>query len=188
MTRKLNFDEKTATVYFHTFTVIIYLACVFGAFLSDVWWGKFKTILYVSIVYCIGSLTMVAGAIPHSNIPSVAFLNIALTLIAIGNGGIKPCVSAFAGDQFKLPEQSAYMATFFSLYYTSINVGSLLSSTITPVLRARVHCFGEDDCYPLAFGVPAILMVAAIGESCITWNEKKKTFKNFLITVRIYIW
>lgn len=164
MTGKLNFDEKTATIYFHTFTMIIYFTCVFGALLSDIWLGKFKTILYLSFVYCIGSLIMVVGAIPHTDIPSVALLNIALILIAIGNGGIKPCVSAFAGDQFKLPEQSKYMATFFSLFFTTINVGTLVSTTITPVLRTRVHCFGENECYPLAFGVPAILMMIAIGE------------------------
>ena len=111
---------------------------------------------------------MVVGAIPHLDISSVACLNIALILIAIGNGGIKPCVSAFAGDQFKMPEQSAYMATFFSLFYTSINVGTLISTTLTPVLRAKVHCFDEDDCYPLAFGVPAILMITAIGGKLLT--------------------
>lgn len=139
MTGKLNFDERTAIVYFHTFTMIIYFTCVFAALISDVWLGKFKTILYFSIVYCSGSLIMVVGAIPHLDISTVVCLNIALILIAIGNGGIKPCVSAFAGDQFKMPEQSAYMATFFSLFYTSINVGTLVSTTVTPVPRAKVH-------------------------------------------------
>lgn len=73
-------------------------------------------------------------------------------------------VSAFAGDQFKLPEQNEYMTKFFSLFYASISTGSLISTAITPVLRAKVYCFGDDDCYPLAFGVPSILMVTAIGE------------------------
>lgn len=56
------------------------------------------------------------------------------------------------------------MATFFSIFYFSINAGSLISTTITPILREDVPCFKMDmqDCYPLAFGVPAVLMVAAI--------------------------
>jgi solute carrier family 15 oligopeptide transporter 1 len=33
------------------------------------------------------------------------FSLIGLALIALGTGGIKPCVAAFGGDQFKLPEQ-----------------------------------------------------------------------------------
>lgn len=89
---------------------------------------------------------------------------IGLILISIGTGGIKPCVSAFGGDQFKIPEQAKMLATFFSLFYMSINAGSLISTTITPILREDVHCFGEEDCFSLAFGVPGILMITSISK------------------------
>lgn len=85
-----------------------------------------------------------------------------LFLIAIGSGGIKPCVAAFGGEQFKMPEQARQLATFFSLFYFAINAGSLISTSVTPILREDVTCFGMDDCFPLAFGVPAVLMVVAI--------------------------
>lgn len=87
---------------------------------------------------------------------------IGLLLIAIGSGGIKPCVAAFGGDQFKLPEQVKQMATFFSLFYFAINSGSFISTSITPILRQDVSCFGDDDCYSLAFGVPGVLMIVSI--------------------------
>lgn len=87
---------------------------------------------------------------------------VALLLIATGTGGIKPCVSAFGGDQFKLPEQVKYLSYYFSLFYFSINAGSLISMFFTPILRADVHCFGEKDCYSLAFGVPGALMIVSI--------------------------
>lgn len=87
---------------------------------------------------------------------------IGLILIAVGTGGIKPCVSAFGGDQFKLPEQAKQLATFFSLFYMAINAGSLVSTTITPILREDVYCFGEETCFSLAFGVPGVLMVVSI--------------------------
>lgn len=83
---------------------------------------------------------------------------------ALGSGGIKPCVAAFGGDQFKMPEQAKYMLTFFSLFYFSINLGSFISTFITPILRSDVKCFQEDDCYPLAFGVPGALMVLSISK------------------------
>lgn len=86
-----------------------------------------------------------------------------LALVALGSGGIKPCVAAFGGDQFKMPEQAAQMATFFSIFYFAINSGSLISTTITPILRHDVNCFGDDDCFPLAFGVPGMLMIVSIG-------------------------
>jgi len=86
---------------------------------------------------------------------------IGLAAIALGTGGIKPCVSAFGGDQF-LPGQEAQLQKFFSLFYISINAGSLLSTFITPILREDVQCFERQDCFPLAFGVPAILMIVAL--------------------------
>ena len=60
-----------------------------------------------------------------------------LALIAIGTGGIKPCVSAFGGDQFRLPEQERQLQTFFSVFYFSINAGSFISTIVTPILRCE---------------------------------------------------
>lgn len=56
------------------------------------------------------------------------------------------------------------LATFFSLFYMSINAGSLISTTVTPILREDVHCFGEEDCFSLAFGVPGVLMITSISK------------------------
>jgi solute carrier family 15 oligopeptide transporter 1 len=86
-----------------------------------------------------------------------------LLIIAIGTGGIKPCVSAFGGDQFVRPQQDRQLEAFFSVFYFAINAGSLISTAVTPILREDVQCFGDETCYPLAFGVPAILMIVAVG-------------------------
>lgn len=85
-----------------------------------------------------------------------------LLLIAFGSGGIKPCVAAFGGEQFKLPQQAAQLAIFFSMFYFAVNSGSFVSTAITPILREDIPCFGKDDCYSLAFGVPAVLMAVSI--------------------------
>lgn len=82
-------------------------------------------------------------------------------MIAIGTGGIKPCVSAFGGDQFG-PGSEKQLAWFFSLFYLSINAGSLISTFVTPVFRQEVACSARGDCFPLAFGVPAVLMICAL--------------------------
>lgn len=115
-------------------------------------------------MYVSGNLVITLGAIPTLNLPAKLVTIFGLLLIAIGTGGIKPCVSAFGGDQFKLPEQAKFLATFFSLFYLSINIGSLISTTLTPILREDVHCFGETSCYSLAFGVPGVLMVLSVGK------------------------
>lgn len=121
-----------------------------------------RTIVYLSIVYAAGSVVLTLGAIPPLNLPAAEATIIGLLLIAVGTGGIKPNVSAFGGDQFKLPEQAKHLATFFSLFYLSINAGSMISTMLTPILRENVHCFDELSCYSLAFGVPGALMIVAI--------------------------
>ena len=86
---------------------------------------------------------------------------IGLGLIAFGTGGIKPCVASFGGEQFVLPEQAHMMGSYFSMFYASINGGSLIATVVTPILRQN-GCFGQESCYPFAFGVPAGLMGVAI--------------------------
>jgi solute carrier family 15 (oligopeptide transporter), member 1 len=162
LTQKLLFHERDATVLFHVFGLSVYFCCVFGAIIADSFWGKFKTILCLSIVYVAGSLIITVGSIKDLNLPAGLFTLIGLFLIALGSGGIKPCVAAFGGEQFKLPEQQLQVARFFGMFYFAINLGSFISTMVTPILRNDVKCFGEDDCFPAGFGLPAVLMMAAV--------------------------
>ncbi|XP_072841330.2 solute carrier family 15 member 2 isoform X2 [Pogona vitticeps] len=158
----LHWDENTSTSVYHAFSSLCYFTPILGAFMADSWLGKYKTIIYLSIVYVIGHVVKSVGAIPSfgNHIVHVVLSMTGLTLIALGTGGIKPCVAAFGGDQFE-EEHAQERSQFFSVFYLSINAGSLISTFITPVLRGDVECFG-GDCYALAFGVPAALMVIAL--------------------------
>lgn len=138
--------------------------CIFGGVISDVWWGKFKTIFFFSVVYVIGCVVVSISSVPAIGISPKVFLLIGLLFIAIGRGGIRPCLCTFGGDQFKISEQATQLATFFSMYFFSTSLGSVSSATLTPILRSDVHCFGDSDCYSLAFGVPTLLMIIAIGK------------------------
>uniref|UniRef100_A0A672IL36 Solute carrier family 15 member 2 n=1 Tax=Salarias fasciatus TaxID=181472 RepID=A0A672IL36_SALFA len=155
----LHWDKDLSTAIYHAFSSLCYFTPILGALIADSWLGKFKTIIYLSIVYVIGHVVKSVGAIPTVGNTEVhiALSMVGLILIALGTGGIKPCVAAFGGDQFEEDERQK----FFSIFYMSINAGSLLSTIITPILRGDVQCFG-GDCYALAFGVPAILMVVAL--------------------------
>ncbi|XP_069472793.1 solute carrier family 15 member 2 [Ambystoma mexicanum] len=158
----LHWDENLSTTMYHAFTGLCYFTPVFGALIADSWLGKFKTIIYLSLVYVLGHVIKSVGAIPTVGdyTVHVALSMTGLLLIAFGTGGIKPCVAAFGGDQFE--EQHTHeRSKFFSIFYLAINSGSLISTFVTPVLRGDVKCFG-DDCYALAFGVPAALMVLAL--------------------------
>ncbi|KAL1021692.1 hypothetical protein UPYG_G00016710 [Umbra pygmaea] len=169
----LKWDDDLATSIYHTFVALCYLTPILGAIVADSWLGKFKTIVYLSVVYTLGQIVMAVSAIhditdsdmdgtPNNMTVHVALSMVGLLLIALGTGGIKPCVAAFGGDQFE-DHQEKQRSTFFSIFYLSINAGSLLSTIITPILRAQdcgIH--SQQKCYPLAFGVPAALMVVAL--------------------------
>uniref|UniRef100_A0A8C2A552 Solute carrier family 15 member 1 n=1 Tax=Cyprinus carpio TaxID=7962 RepID=A0A8C2A552_CYPCA len=169
----LLWDDDLATSIYHAFVALCYLTPILGAIIADSWLGKFKTIIYLSIVYAIGQVTMAISTIhditdanrdgtPDNFTFHIALSMLGLILIALGTGGIKPCVAAFGGDQFQ-EHQSRQLNTFFSVFYLCINAGSLLSTLITPVLRAQecgIHT--QQQCYPLAFGVPAVLMVISL--------------------------
>uniref|UniRef100_A0A3B4UC33 Solute carrier family 15 member 2 n=1 Tax=Seriola dumerili TaxID=41447 RepID=A0A3B4UC33_SERDU len=158
----LHWDKDLSTAVYHAFSSLCYFTPLLGALIADSWLGKFKTIIYLSIVYVIGHVVKSVGAIPTvgNNNMHIALSMVGLIFIAFGTGGIKPCVSAFGGDQFD-EENVSERQKFFSIFYMSINAGSLLSTVITPILRGDVQCFG-GDCYALAFGVPAGLMVVAL--------------------------
>ncbi|XP_068698069.1 solute carrier family 15 member 2-like [Montipora foliosa] len=160
LTRMLDFTDNKATAIFHSFSMLCYFTPLFGAMLADGWLGKYRTILYVSMVYCTGNLIVSITSIPPIGHNKAVGPIIGLFLIALGTGGIKPCVSAFGGDQFTA-DQTHLLQSFFSVFYFAINAGSLISMLVTPALRGDVTCF-QDDCYPLAFGVPALLMILAI--------------------------
>ncbi len=122
------YDPDVSTIIYHTFTMLVYFMCIFGAIIADSWWGRFKTIVILSIVYSIGSVLIAVGAIEPWNLPAAEFTIVGLLVIAIGSGGIKPCVSAFGGEQFKLPQQAKQLAVFFSMFYFAVNAGSLIST------------------------------------------------------------
>ncbi|KJE93139.1 hypothetical protein CAOG_08746 [Capsaspora owczarzaki ATCC 30864] len=160
----LEFGPDSATAMYHVFVVMAYFTPLLGGIISDSWWGKYKTIIVLSLIYSLGNIVVSVTAIPGvtGTPPHWWGVLIGLTLIAIGTGGIKPCVSAFGGDQF-VAGQERQLSIFFSMFYAAINTGSFMSMIITPMLRSDVHCFDRDNCFPLAFGVPAALIIVATG-------------------------
>lgn len=153
----LKYSENTATMYFHIFVMACYFTPLMGAIVADSFLGRYWTILNISTIYAIGSIILAVAAIK-----STIFLSFTgLLLIAIGTGGIKPCVSAFGADQFERGQEKQRQR-FFSFFYMAINTGGLLSTFFTPILRDDVSCLGENDCFPLAFGIPAILMLISV--------------------------
>lgn len=143
-------SEAKATAYVSFFNSAVYLTPLFGALIADIFFGKYRTIVTLSIVYCLGHLALafmgMGGMVQF-------WLLAGLGLISIGAGGIKPCVSAHVGDQFGKNNQHLITKTF-NLFYLSINFGAVISNLAIPLILkwAGPHW---------AFGIPGVLMALA---------------------------
>ena len=144
--------EEQAMVWYHNFTSAVYFFPILGALIADWFWGKYKTILYLSIVYCLGHLSL-AFMDMHMPVGQPRdWLFAGLILIAVGSGGIKPCVSAHVGDQFG-KGNAHLLEKIFGWFYFSINLGAFASTLLTPYLLNHPS-FGPA----YAFGLPGVLM------------------------------
>ncbi len=145
--------EARGTAVAHLFMAGVYAFPMIGAILSDRYKGKYPIILWVSLLYCAGHAVLaVAGRFAEWQMYGEAEMGmyLGLCLIAVGAGGIKPCVSANVGDQFTA-ENSSLVTQVFQIFYFIINFGSFFSTIITPLL---FEWYGPE----VAFGVPGILM------------------------------
>jgi len=86
-----------------------------------------------------------------------------LGLIALGAGGIKPCVSAHVGDQFGRSNQHL-LTKIFNIFYFSINAGAVVSNLLIPVI---LKWHGPH----WAFGIPGVLMALA---TLFFWMGRRK--------------
>jgi POT family proton-dependent oligopeptide transporter len=136
--------EGAAKEVFHTFVLGVYFFPLLGGWLADRFLGKYRTILYLSLIYCIGQACLALF------VNDKAGFYLGLFLIALGSGGIKPCVSAFVGDQFDQSNKSLAKIVFDAFYWI-INFGSFFASLLMP---AFLRHFGPQ----VAFGVPGVLM------------------------------
>lgn len=148
--------DDEAKGWFHLFVSAVYFTPILGALLSDGLLGKYRTIIFLSLVYTLGHFAL---ALDDTRLG----LAIGLGLIAMGAGGIKPCVSAHMGDQFG-QTNSHLLTRAFGWFYFSINLGAFVSTLLIPWC---LETYGAS----IAFGVPGILMLFA---TIIFWSGRNK--------------
>lgn len=93
----------------------------------------------------------------HPNSIQIGVFYIGLYLIALGTGGIKPCVSSFGADQFNDSDEieKKSKSSFFNWFYLSINIGALVAATVLVWVQTNVG-------WGWGFGIPAVAMAAAV--------------------------
>ncbi|MET0402649.1 MAG: POT family MFS transporter [Cystobacter sp.] len=131
----------------HLFMAGVYFCPLLGGYLADRWFGKYKVILSLSLVYCLGHACL---AVFENN--ATGFYA-GLVLISLGSGGIKPCVSAMVGDQFTANNKHL-VKKVFAIFYWIINFGSFFASLTIPLTLKHLGP-------AVAFGIPGLLMFVA---------------------------
>ncbi|CDP10687.1 unnamed protein product [Coffea canephora] len=145
-----------------------------GAFVADSFLGRYRTIILSSLLYIMGlgfltvSTVFIASktsdcqhaANAMNCSPSefqVIFFFFALYIIAVAEGGHKPCVQAFGADQFdgQDPEECKAKSSFFNWWY----FGMCGAITVTLVVLTYIQ---ENLSWGLGFGIPCLVMVFAL--------------------------
>ncbi|XP_022767674.1 protein NRT1/ PTR FAMILY 8.1-like [Durio zibethinus] len=167
--QRLNQRNVTASNNVTNWSGTCYVTPLIGAFLADAYLGRYWTIASFSIIYVFGMtlLTLSAsvtglkpscnGDVCHPTSGQTAVFFVALYMIALGTGGIKPCVSSFGADQFDETDEieRKKKSSFFNWFYVSINIGALIASSVLVWIQMNVG-------WGWGFGIPAAAMAIAV--------------------------
>ncbi|KAI5068237.1 hypothetical protein GOP47_0016582 [Adiantum capillus-veneris] len=166
LTKKLNQSNARASVNVTNWSGTCYITPLIGAFLADAYLGRYWTIAVFSAIYFVGMVLLTLTTAVPSLVPpkygsatmgQLAAFYLSLYLIALGTGGIKPCVSSFGADQFDENDEreKKNKVSFFNWFYFSVNIGALIASSVLVYIQDNVS-------WTWGFGVPAAMMGVAI--------------------------
>lgn len=173
LTRELHMSLVSASNFLNIWSGIANFAPLIGAFISDAYVGRFKTIAFASFASFLGMLTLTLTAwIPqlhppkcdpttsHCQGPNKAQLGVlatSLALLSIGSGGIRPCSIPFGVDQFDPSTEDGVKGinSFFNWYYATFTVVILICLTLVVYIQDSVS-------WVWGFGIPTALMACSI--------------------------
>ncbi|KAL4326283.1 hypothetical protein GQ457_11G009810 [Hibiscus cannabinus] len=148
LTRVLGQDNADAANNVSKWTGTVYIFSLLGAFLSDSYWGRYKTCAIFQAIFVVGLVLLSVSSSAFLLKPSgcgdeetpcgshstfhIIFFYLAIYLVALGNGGYQPTIATFGADQFdeEDPKEGHSKIAFFSFFYLALNLGSLFSNTV----------------------------------------------------------
>ncbi|XP_074378308.1 protein NRT1/ PTR FAMILY 8.1-like [Apium graveolens] len=171
LVREMHESLPTAATHVTDWIGAAYVLTILGAFLADAYLGRFLTIIVFSCIYAVGMILLTISASIDSLRPAFctarpcipatdgqsAFLYCSLALIALGTGGIKPCVSSFGADQFDEADEKEVLKkySFFNWFFFAINMGALLGITVMVYIQ-------QEKGFGWGFAVPTVIMFCSI--------------------------
>ncbi|KAL9231203.1 hypothetical protein vseg_006459 [Gypsophila vaccaria] len=148
LTRVLGQNNADAANEVSKWTGTVYIFSLVGAFLSDSYWGRFKTCAIFQIIFAMGLASLSLSSYlflirprgcgdrttpcgQHSSM-EVGLFYLSTYLVALGYGGYQPNIATLGADQFddEYPKEAHSKVAFFSYFYLAMNIGSLFSNTL----------------------------------------------------------
>jgi len=155
--------QDQAYLLYGIYTFMVYLTSIFGGIAADRFLGTHKSMLWGGWIIALGHITLaftdffgipVGEAVTLGNATgSLMTFLIGLSLIIIGTGFFKPCVSVMVGQLYS--ENDTRRDSGFTLFYMGINIGAMLSPLVAGSL-------GEQVGWHWGFGAAAVGMIAGI--------------------------
>nr|GMC86632.1 protein NRT1/ PTR FAMILY 7.3-like isoform X1 [Ipomoea batatas] len=148
LTRVMGQDNADAANNVSKWTGTVYLFSLLGAFLSDSYWGRYKSCAIFQLIYVVGLISLSIFSFiflvkpkgcGDENTPCrspsrthIVVYYVSIYLVALGNGGYQPNIATFGSDQFDgdHAHESVSKVAFFSYFYLALNLGSLFSNTV----------------------------------------------------------
>ncbi|XP_020978561.1 protein NRT1/ PTR FAMILY 7.3-like isoform X2 [Arachis ipaensis] len=173
LTRVVGQNNAEAANNVSKWTGTVYIFSLVGAFLSDSYWGRYKTCAVFQVIFVLGLSSLSLSSYlflvkpkgcgnelvqcgKHSRLEMGMFY-LSIYLIALGNGGYQPNIATFGADQFdeEHSKEGPSKVAFFSYFYLALNLGSLFSNTI-------LGYFEDEGMWALGFWVSAGSALAAL--------------------------
>ncbi|KAK9743273.1 hypothetical protein RND81_03G228100 [Saponaria officinalis] len=205
LTEELRQSTATAAANVNAWAGVATLLPVLGAVIADSFLGKYRTVIAASLLYILGlGLLTLSAMLPSEDCPTharhlksassgcsshlqtVIFFG-ALYLVALGQGGHKPCVQAFGADQFDGddPSESRAKSSFFNWWNIGLSLGALIGIGVLSYVQDNLS-------WGLGFGIPCIILVIALlifvlGTSTYRFIKKSDDQSPFLRIGRVFV-
>ncbi|KAK9278252.1 hypothetical protein L1049_027815 [Liquidambar formosana] len=170
LTSVFHMKSIAATTLINVFNGTTNFATLLGAFLSDTYFGRYKTLGVATVVSFLGLLVIALTAvIPKLHPPhcggeetscigptawQMAFLLSGFGFLVIGAGGVRPCNLAFGADQFNPKTESGKRGidSFFNWYFFTLTFAVMVSTTVIVYVQTEIS-------WALGLSIPAALML-----------------------------
>ncbi|HZZ79146.1 MAG TPA: hypothetical protein VFE62_11535, partial [Gemmataceae bacterium] len=121
--------DASSNTWVSMFKAACYFLPIAGGILADQFLGKYRLIVIFSIPYILGHIILADEGYWLSIV--------ALGLLAMGSGVIKPNISTLMGMTYdqKRPGNEQLRSMAFGMFYMAINIGAAISYAVLPGIR-----------------------------------------------------